>query len=137
MKVSHKRSVEAPILGTFSGDALCYRTEVLNSTEVDIKIVWFQFFIEEHGSWCGYTVKNRVLREADFLQAYHGGDAFQDGWILPGHTAVCDPNWHGGDLDHFPRVKWSFLAVDREGETYFDEAEVAKECVSYIHKSAE
>jgi len=133
MKVSHKRPIEDPLLGSFSDDALCYRTEVWNDAEFEIKIIWFQFFIEEHGSWCGYNVKNRVLRELDFLQWYSGGDVFQDGWILPGSTAICDPNWHGGDLEHFPRVKWSFLAVDRDGETYFDEAEVEKECVRHVN----
>lgn len=127
MKVEHKTPQNDPTLGSFDCHAICYRTEVTNTNSVPIQVVWFQFFIEHDGQWSGFNIRNRVLREQDFLDWYNDGDDFEDGWIPPGATAACDPNWHGGNDDHFPRVKWAFLAVDKEGNTYDDEAEVSKE----------
>ncbi len=134
MNVTHKMPVEDPSLGSFTCEAICYRTEVENNHSFPIRIVWFQFFIEQDGEWCGYNVKNRVLREEDFEVWYTEGDPLDSGWLLPGAVAACDPNWHGGSRDCFPTVKWSFLAVDKKGNTYFNETVVDKECVKYVNK---
>ena len=83
MRVEHKLPTRDPSRGSFEGEAICYRTEVTNTNDVSIRVIWFQYFIEQHGQWCGYNIRNRVLREGDFQQWYGDHDAFEDGWSPP------------------------------------------------------
>jgi hypothetical protein len=58
-----------------------------------------------------------------FVEWYSDGKCKpKGGWLQPGDTAVCDPNWHFGDHEDFAKTKWSFMAVDSKGITYFSEA---------------
>ena len=102
MKVSHHRPLSDPSLGSFHGTALCYRTTVTNTNPQPI-IIWFQFFLMEHDIWYSFNCKNRVLQANDFATWYAEGDPLENGWLLPGKVAACDPNWHGGNLEPFPR----------------------------------
>jgi hypothetical protein len=53
-----------------------------------------------------------------------------DGWRSPGAIAACGPNdcWAFGDK--ITPVKWSFIAVDAEGNDHFAEALVEQEAVA-------
>lgn len=134
MKVRHIRSMRDRALASVEGDEFFYRTEVTNTNAVPIKIVWFDGFYNHEGLWNANNVTNGVLREQNFLAWYQDGDrpdlAFDDGWLLPGRTAVCDPNWNLG-AGGFYRSKWASIAVDATGQSYFDEAEVSEDVVTF------
>ena len=84
--------------------------------------------------WHGVNITNKVLREQMFVAWYSDGESKpQGGWLQPGETAVCDPNWHYGDEDEFQKAKWAFIAVDTKGKTYFSEALVEPHHVQF-HK---
>ena len=134
MNVSHQRPLDDPARGSFHGTALCYRTEIANTNTQPIRIIWFQFFRQVDGVWYGHNMKNRVLQADDFATWYAEGDSLENGWLLPGKVAACDPNWHGGELDPFSQVKWAFMAMDATGQVYFDEAEVMPENVQRFTK---
>ena len=93
----------------------------------------FKAFSRFDGIWYGNNVKNRVLQEQDFVAWYAEGNRIADAWIRPGQTAACDPNWHYGERDDHPLgMKWAFLSVDAQGNTYFDEAEVTRESAQFF-----
>ena len=97
--------------------------------------MWFNTFTRWDGQWFGNNIKHKVLREEDFVLWYNDGDPVEGAWIQPGQTAVCDPNWHcnepnGGKTN----MKWAFLAVDADGNSYFDEAEVSIEATKHVTK---
>jgi len=100
-----------------------YRTDVTNTTDRPIRIIWFEGFITYNGAWVSSNIKNRVLRTTEFLQ-WFGGDVTADGWLRPGGTATCHVNWHysGSSIDVTMIAKWAFIAVDAEGNDYFAEA---------------
>ena len=109
MKVRHLKSKSHGSLASVGGDKFYYRTEVTNT--------------------------NEVMREQHFRKWYEDAEdkdsVFSEGWLLPGKTAACDPDWNFGTHDSFYRAKWAFIAVDASGETYFDEAEVSEDVVTF------
>ena len=139
MRVKHTKPQNDVGLASVKGDKFCYRTEVTNSNDVPIKIVWFDFYYMHDGHWNATNITNGVMREENFLKWYADAEDkdenFSDGWLLPGKTATCDPNWNFGCDEQFYRAKWAFIAVDATGETYFDEAEVSKDCVVFCTDS--
>lgn len=139
MKVEHKKSQAEPSLASRPGDKYFYRTEVTNTNDVPIRIIWFEFFMMLDGKhWHGVNITNRVLRE-EMFDAWYSDDESkpEGGWLQPGETAVCDPNWHYGNQEEFQKAKWSFIAVDNKGKTYFSEAVVQRNHVQFHkeHKS--
>ena len=135
MQITHSPPHGDISQGSFSSSVWAYRTEVHNPHDVPIRVVWFQAFTLHDGVWYGNNVKNRVLREADFEAWYSDGDASSGAWIQPGQSSACDPNWHYGHADdEVFGIKWAFLAVDSQGNTYFDEAEVTKEDAIFFHR---
>jgi hypothetical protein len=137
MKVSHCKPRGELLAGSFEDEACCYRSEVTNTNDVPIKVVWFEAYACHHDNWYGWNISNRTLLHEDFIKWYAEGDAYEDGWLMPGKIAACDPNWSGGSPDCFPQLKWSFLAVDRDGNTYFDEAEVTLEAVTHVKRGGQ
>lgn len=134
MKVEHKKSQSAPSLASKPGNKYFYRTEVTNTNSVPIRIIWFEFFMMPNDCihWHGINIKNEVLREDAFVAWYSDGKTKpKGGWLQPGETAVCDPNWHFGDKKKFQKAKWSFIAVDTKGNTYFSEAIVKRVHVQF------
>jgi len=128
MKVEHKQSQASPSSASRPGNKYYYRTEVTNTNEVPIRIIWFEFFImPDDKHWHGVNITNKVLREESFVAWYSNGESKpKDGWLQPGETAVCDPNWHFSEEDEFQKTKWAFMAVDSMGKTYFSEALVER-----------
>ncbi len=100
-----------------------YKTEVRNNSDRELKIVWFESYFEDDGCWYGANVLNRVLRNDVFLRWYGQGETNGE-WLKPGESRSCDPNWHGGNDPKGYKVKWAFIAVDREGNDYFAESTV-------------
>lgn len=134
MKVSHVKPQKDISLASMPGDKYYYRTEVMNNNDVPIKIIWFDFYYKHNGTWTANNITNGVMRESNFLKWYSEGkddQNFKDGWLLPGKIATCDPNWNFGCADSFHPTKWSFIAVDNNGRTYFDESEISKESVIF------
>ena len=136
MKAYNTRTEPGDSLSRYPGNKVYYRTVVENTNDVPIKVVWFDFsFKTSCGSWTSNNITNSVMREEQFLKWYSdGSDTFvQDGWIQPGAKAVSDINWNFGTIQNFDKCecKWSFIAVDSQGKTYFDEAVVEKDSVDY------
>jgi hypothetical protein len=98
-----------------------YRTEVKNTSDRDLKVIWFEGYFEYNGQWYGSNVRNMVLRNGIFRKWYGDGKS-NDEWIKPGESRVCDPNWHGASGPKGYRSKWAFIAIDRYGNDYFAEA---------------
>jgi hypothetical protein len=100
-----------------------YRTELRNTTDRSLQIVWFEGYHEnEDGEWHPKNVLNRPLGGEDFAAWYTEGVPCPAGVIPPGATAVCDPNWHGSEQPHLPRTKWAYAATDPDGQVYYAEA---------------
>ena len=135
MRVEHKKSQAGPSLASKAGDKYYYRTEVTNTQDVPVRIVWFESYLMLDGEyWHGVNITNKVLREEMFVKWYSDGETKPvGGWLRPGETVVCDPNWHFACADEFQKVKWVFLAVDSKGKSYFFEALVEPDCVQF-HK---
>ncbi len=111
-----------------------YRTEVENTLEVPIRVIWFQFsFRDEHGTWFGTNVRKRELFNEDFRDWYGDEPGIDEkGWLAPGAKGVCDPNWQLAFCEEIGTTKWGFIAVDAEGNDYYAEAIVPQEvCVRY------
>ena len=113
-----------------------YRTEVENDNDRPIRVIWFEFYYYDEchgGDWFGTNIRKRVLRNADFVEWYgNGSDNSEnsDGWLEPGAVAACDPNYCFAFTDEITPVKWSFIAVDAEGNDYFAEAAVGQDAVA-------
>ena len=135
MKVEHKKSQADPSLASRPGSKYFYRTEITNTNDVPIRIIWFECFIMLDGEhWHGVNITNKVLREDMFVAWYSDGESKpKGGWLQPGATAVCDPNWHHSEQEKFPKTKWAFIAVDGTGKNYFSEALVERVNVQF-HK---
>jgi hypothetical protein len=98
-----------------------YRTEVKNKSTVPLKIIWFEAFRREGDKWIPGNITGHALTTEDFIDWYTEGDIIKDGVILPGQTAVCDPNWHGSEEPYTSDVKWAYKAVDPDGNIYYAE----------------
>lgn len=118
-----------------------YRTEVENDHDRPIRVIWFDFSYREdcHGNetWFATNVRNRALRTKDFVDWYGDGDEkLEGGWIQPGQVAACDPNYSLAFGDEISPVRWSFIAVDAEGNDYFAEALVGQEAAQLYEPKA-
>lgn len=124
-----------------------YRTEIENDHDFPIRVIWFDFsyFDDCHGDgngdWFATNIRKRTLRNADFLEWYGDGDGTDkprdpDGWLAPGTVAACDPNYCWAFGDKITPVKWSFIAVDAQGNDYFAEALVSDEAVALYEPEA-
>ena len=136
MLVRHIPSKVDPALCSSTQRAWVYRTEVENNLDRPIRIVWFEFHFQDGEDWFGVNVRRRPLRNADFREWYgddSGGDPGE--WLAPGAVAVCDPNYSWAFSDEISPVKWSFLAVDSEGNDYFAEALVPQEAAALYDPS--
>ena len=95
-------------------------------------MVWFEFYYRNDDQWFVVKFRNRPLGNADFVEWYadDGNQLSEDGWLDPGASGVCDPNWHlAFDEKPYP-AKWSFLAVDDSGRESLAEAEVPEEVMT-------
>ena len=135
LEVRHVKGREDPAAGSMDGDAWAYRTEVHNAGTVPLRVIWFEAYELFGDFWGGGNIKNRPLTNDDFVKWYAEGDAMDDGWLAPGATAACDPNWHISRDGELPRLKWCFLAVDAEGRDFPGEAEVPREAATLVAKS--
>ena len=102
-----------------------YRTEVHNASKVPMRIIAFTSYSRSDGRWIEWpNVMKRALKTSDFVNWYTEGDPAPDGWIAPGHTAVCDPYWTG--LVRLPTAKQThklvYTAEDHRGKKYSCEA---------------
>ena len=110
-----------------------YRTEVENDSDRPIRVIWFQFhYKDEHhgGDWFGVNIRNRPLRNPDFVDWYGDAGNLKDGWLQPGQVAACDPNYHFAFGEEVTPVKWSFIAVDSDGNDELAEALVEQSAVT-------
>lgn len=101
-----------------------YRTEISNKTEVPIRIIWFDGYFAQNGHWIASNIRNKVLRNKDFLDWYSHDDNTADGWLRPGGKAVCSVNWHWTETEEDIQTKWAYIGVDAKGNDYFREAVV-------------
>lgn len=106
-----------------------YRTEIKNTSDKPLRIVWFEGYMNFNNHWYGSNVLNEPLRSEEFSQWYTEGAKIINGLIPPGATAVCDVNYHGSDEPDFIRTKWSYIAVDEKGNDYLVESEVDQSIV--------
>ena len=119
----------------------CYRTEVENNNDRPIRVIWFEFYYRDecHGDgndWFGNNIRNRPLRNEDFVAWYNDGGELRDGWLAPGQVAACDLNYSFAFSPKISPVKWSFIAVDAEGKDYFAEAMVDAEVATLFEPEA-
>ena len=103
-----------------------YRTDIINNTDRSLKIIWFDSFFEFNGFWSSSNIKNRVLRNDDFLDWYSRDDMDPEGWLRPGGVASCMVNWHWSETPEDINIKWAFIGIDDQGNDYFGEAMVPK-----------
>lgn len=82
-----------------------YRTDLINNTDRSIRIVWFDGYFEHNGCWSAGNVRNKVLRNSDFVEWYGSDDIDTEGWIRPGGIAVCQVNWHWTDTTEAPTIR--------------------------------
>lgn len=101
-----------------------YRTEVSNKTNVPIRIVWFDWYFAQNGNWTASNVRNKVLKNSDFLDWHTRDDISKDGWLRPGGKATCLVNWHWTESPEDIQSKWAYLGIDANGNDYFAEAVV-------------
>ena len=101
-----------------------YRTELHNSSDRPLKVVWFEGYSKVDNKWRASNVTGKPLLSHEFGQWYTEGDKLVDRYIMPGKSAVVDVNWHGGKTPDFLPMKWAYVAVDNYGNDYFVEAEV-------------
>jgi hypothetical protein len=102
-----------------------YRTEVHNHLKVPLRIVSFSCYTWVDGQWkLMHNVLKRPLGTKDFVAWYSDGDVPHDGWIAPGKTAVCDPNWTHNNTGSGSKCKWVYQAEDTHGQKYQAEAVV-------------
>lgn len=108
-----------------------YRTEVRNTTDSPLHVVWFEAYSRVLGKWSAGNIKGRTLTHADFREWYSDEDGLlEDGAIPPGGAAICSVNWHGSWRPWSRRVKWAFKALDQSGEEYY--AEAALRCKAIV-----
>ena len=100
-----------------------YRTEVVNTADVPVRIIWFDAYLARNGSWSSGNVRNKILGNSDFLD-WHTHDDIKNGWLRPGGKATCFVNWHWTETPEDLPVKWAYIAVDARGNDYFAEAAV-------------
>jgi len=97
-----------------------YSTEIVNKSDRDLKIIWFESYskIDEH--WYSSNALKQTLRNKIFLKWYREKDS-QDSpeWLKPNASYICDTNWHGSDTKKPPKVKWAYIAIDKYGNDYF------------------
>ncbi len=110
-----------------------YRTEVRNNSKRPLKIIWFEGYLKDGEVWYPGNVLGRALRGKEFSAWYTEGAKIQNGIIMPGQVAVCDVNWHGSNYPEVKPMKWSYIAVDSEGNDFFIEAEVPPNVVFTLH----
>jgi hypothetical protein len=99
-----------------------YRTDVKNSTDRPIKIVWFDAYSKFDGQWIAANIRNKVLRTKDFIDWHTTDHMTPDGWLRPGGTASCLVNWHASETPEDTLTKWAYIGVDAQGNDYFAEA---------------
>ena len=104
-----------------------YRTEVCNTLDVPLRVVWFEAFHWEGGRWVPGNITGRTLTGQDFSEWYTHGDKIIDGVIPPGSTAVDNRNWHGSLRPTPEPMKWAYRAVAPSGTEHY--AEVVIESV--------
>jgi hypothetical protein len=134
MIVRHVASQADPTLASAKQKSWLYRTEVENDGDHPIRVVWFEFYYLDSchgdGTWFGTNIRNRPLRNPDFVEWYNDAKIMDDGWLQPGDVAACDPNYSFAFGDEISPVKWSFVAVDSQDNDYFAEATVPSEAAS-------
>lgn len=107
-----------------------YRTEVRNTTDSPLRVVWFEAYSRALGRWSAGNIKGRTLTHADFREWYSDEDGLlEDGSIPPGGAAICSVNWHGSRRPWASRTKWAFKALDQSGNEYYAEAEVVPKAI--------
>jgi hypothetical protein len=99
-----------------------YRTDLRNTTDRPIRIIWFDAYSKFEGQWIASNVRNRVLRNRDFIDWHSRDDMTSDGWLRPGGTASCHVNWHATETPEDIQTKWAYIGVDAQGNDYFAEA---------------
>ncbi len=83
-----------------------YRTEVRNTTDSPLRVVWFEAYSRDFGKWEPGNITGRTLTHEDFCEWYSDENGlWEDGTIPPGGAAICDINWHGGRVPWSPRIK--------------------------------
>lgn len=105
-----------------------YRTEVHNNSREPQRILSFACYVWTEGRWVEQAnVLQHPLGTKDFVAWYNNGDPVPDGWIAPGKTAACDPNWNGfKDVPVTSRkLKWVFVAENRQGKRCTCEAPIS------------
>jgi hypothetical protein len=96
-----------------------YRTEVKNNTHFPLRVIRFTMYGRVKGVWKEFpNIRGHSLDSKDFTDWYSDGDVVRNGWIPPGKTAVCDPNYHWSTVDSIREVMWVYTAVDSKGKTY-------------------
>jgi hypothetical protein len=100
-----------------------YKTTIKNISDRDLKIIWFESYVESNQAWYASNVLNRTLRNDVFLKWYgdNEGNKAKE-WFGPGETRICEINWHGSDDPKGYRMKWAYIAIDKYGNDYYSEA---------------
>lgn len=100
-----------------------YSTEIKNTSDRELKIIWFEGYSEDNGFWYGSNILNKTLRNEVF-QKWYGNNRNNPApeWIKPGETRTCNPNWHGSYDKKGYKVKWAFIAIDKYGNDYYSES---------------
>ena len=146
MIVRHVPSRAEPALCSATQRSWLYRTEVENNNDHPIRVIWFDFSYYEDchgdgdGDWFSTNIRKRTLRNADFIDWYGDGSSEPsegDGWLAPGAIAACDPNYCWAFGDEITPVKWSFIAVDAEGNDYFAEALVEQSAATLFEPAGD
>lgn len=96
-----------------------YRTEVRNLARVPVRITSMECREWDGRDWRSLSnVTGHPLRTREFARWYTEGDPVKNGWIVPGKTAVCDPNYNFAPKPNARRVMWTFAGEDAHGKRH-------------------
>jgi hypothetical protein len=111
-----------------------YRTEVRNTLEVPLRVIWFEGFTRRGWLWVPSNIMRRTLTGTDFTAWYSDGpDAIMNGLIPPYTAAICSCNWHGSNYGPPGPVKWAYIAVDPSGVKYYARVILERKFVPRTH----
>jgi thiol-disulfide isomerase/thioredoxin len=100
-----------------------FRTEVINTTSIPVKIVNFSSFSLINGEWVNSNISGSVYSNDEFIKWYDSGDEIQVGWLFPGKKAADSKNWVKSSWQVYGRSMWRYIAVDSLGNEYIGEKE--------------
>lgn len=92
-----------------------FETRIHNASDLPLRITAFGTQVHDGEGW---VEQGTPFTGQQFVDWYTDGDAFDDGWLAPGRTAIDARNWYRDPNPIGPAVRWFYRAEDAQGGTY-------------------